>query len=506
MRKLYTTLVAILLTASVFAQSPEKISYQAVVRDASDNLTTNTQIGMQISILQGSASGTPVYVETQAPTTNANGLVSLEIGAGSTSDDFSVIDWANGPYFVKTETDPTGGTTYTITGTSQLLSVPYALHAKTAETVTGGITETDPTFSSSQAANITTTDITNLGNLSGSNTGDQDLSGLATKTALGDSTELVRSEIPDVSGLATSAELTSGLGAKANSTQLEDSISAVRTTLDLKAPIESPTFTGTVSGLDKGMVGLGNVDNTSDANKPVSSATQTALNLKAPIASPTFTGTLTAPALIAGSLTYPVADGDAGEFLSTDGSGTLSWATATVANNSIDGTKINLASNSTGDMMYYNGTDWMRVPAGSSGQVLQSNGTSAPTWETPAAGGSTITLVNTETSFSGTVNKSSTTVATITVPSTGKYLVTIAGLLTGVGDPGNESFIMQLYQGAVKRAGTAAYDGDNLEGNISHVLNLTTTESLTIRGNLISWGTASSGTLSGTYSLVKLSD
>jgi hypothetical protein len=177
-----------------------------------------------------------------------------------------------------------------------------------------------------------------------------------------------------------------------------------------------------------------------------------------------------------------------------------------VANNSIDGTKINLASNSAGDMMYYNGTDWMRISAGSSGQVLQSNGTSAPTWETPAGGGSTITLVNTETSFSGTVNKSSTTVATITVPSTGKYLVTIAGILTGVGDPGNEAFIMQLYQGAVRRAGTAAYDGDNLEGNISHVLNLTTTESLTIRGNLISWGTAASGTLSGTYSLVKLSD
>lgn len=89
-------------------------------------------------------------------------------------------------------------TTYTITGTSQLLSVPYALHAKTAETVTGGITESDPTFTSSQAANIDATDITNLGNLSGVNTGDQDLSTLATKTALGDSTAQVRSEIPEV--------------------------------------------------------------------------------------------------------------------------------------------------------------------------------------------------------------------------------------------------------------------------------------------------------------------
>ena len=132
-----------------FGQSPKGMSYQAVIRDAKDNLITDTQVGMQISILQGSAIGTAVYVETQEPTTNANGLVSIEIGTGTTSDDFSTIDWTHGPYFIKTETDPdgtTGGIVYTITGTSQLLSVPYALHAKSAETVSGGITETDPEF------------------------------------------------------------------------------------------------------------------------------------------------------------------------------------------------------------------------------------------------------------------------------------------------------------------------------------------------------------------------
>ncbi|NCC99704.1 MAG: DUF1566 domain-containing protein [Bacteroidia bacterium] len=139
MKKLFTLFAAVLLTATVFAQAPEKMSYQAVIRDASEVLITNTQIGMQISILQGSVSGTAVYVETQTPTTNANGLVSIEIGTGTlVSGDFATIDWANGPYFIKTETDLAGGTTYTITGTSQLLSVPYALHAKTAETVTGG--------------------------------------------------------------------------------------------------------------------------------------------------------------------------------------------------------------------------------------------------------------------------------------------------------------------------------------------------------------------------------
>ena len=148
MKKIFTILTAVLLTANIFAQSPEKMSYQAVIRDANDNLVTNQSVGMQISILQDSASGTAVYEETQSPTTNANGLISIEIGTGTSSDDFTTIDWANGPYFIKTETDPVGGTNYTITGISQLLSVPYALYAKTAETLTDGITETDPVYSS----------------------------------------------------------------------------------------------------------------------------------------------------------------------------------------------------------------------------------------------------------------------------------------------------------------------------------------------------------------------
>ena len=143
MKKVFSILAAVLLTASVFAQSPEKMSYQAVIRNSSDALVTNTQIGLEVNIRQGTTSGTVVYTETQTPTTNANGLVSIEIGGGS---GFNTIDWANGPYFIETKTDPAGGTNYTITGTSQLLSVPYALYAKTAETITGGITETDPVF------------------------------------------------------------------------------------------------------------------------------------------------------------------------------------------------------------------------------------------------------------------------------------------------------------------------------------------------------------------------
>ena len=203
---LIITLTNLLICSSLWAQSPEKMSYQAVIRDATNNLVTSHAIGMRVSILQSSVTGIEVYKEIYNPNpqTNANGLVTIEIGSGiPLTGVFANINWTSGPYFIKTETDPSGGTNYTITGTSQLLSVPYALHSKTAESLSGGISETDPLFTNSQAANITASDITNLSNLSGVNSGDQDLSGLASKTALGDSTAQVRSEIPDVSGFLT---------------------------------------------------------------------------------------------------------------------------------------------------------------------------------------------------------------------------------------------------------------------------------------------------------------
>lgn len=165
MKKLFTVLIAVMLTASAFAQAPEKMSYQAVIRDAVNVLVTNQLVGMRISILDGSAS--EVYIETQLPTTNINGLVSLEIGSGTpVYGVFDTINWSAGTYFIKTETDPTGDTTYTITGTSQLMSVPYALHANTADSIIGGvsITETDPIFGASVANGITALDTANWNN------------------------------------------------------------------------------------------------------------------------------------------------------------------------------------------------------------------------------------------------------------------------------------------------------------------------------------------------------
>ena len=128
MKKIYTLLSAVLVSASLWAQAPQSFSYQAVVRGANNALVIDKVVGMKVSILQGSENGTVVYSESHSSKSNSNGLVSVAIGNGNVlSGVFNKIDWSNGIYFIKTETDPFGGTAYALSSVSQLLSVPYAL-------------------------------------------------------------------------------------------------------------------------------------------------------------------------------------------------------------------------------------------------------------------------------------------------------------------------------------------------------------------------------------------
>jgi uncharacterized protein (TIGR02145 family) len=150
MKTFLSLLLFSLITYSATAQAPQKFSYQSVIRNSGNQLVVNQTVGIKISILQGSATGSSVYAETHSPLTNANGLATLEIGGGTVlSGNFANINWANGPYFVKTEADLNGGSNYTITNTSQLLSVPYALYSNT---VSSSVSQTgDTLFIGSQA-------------------------------------------------------------------------------------------------------------------------------------------------------------------------------------------------------------------------------------------------------------------------------------------------------------------------------------------------------------------
>ena len=160
MKKIYS-IVLFLISVSASAQSPDKMSYQAVLRNVDGTLMKDQAVSIQISILQSSATGTTVYQEDHSPSTNLNGLVSLHIGTGNTtSGTFSAIDWSAGPYFLQTDIDPAGGTNYVISSTTELISVPFALYANKADSLVGGITETDPIFNSSVAKGITSSDTT----------------------------------------------------------------------------------------------------------------------------------------------------------------------------------------------------------------------------------------------------------------------------------------------------------------------------------------------------------
>ena len=134
MKKQISVFIAFLFcAAALFAQVPQKFTYQAVVRNASNALVANAQVGVHVTILQGSTSGSPVYAESHIVMSNANGLVTLNIGGGSVlNGSFEAIDWSDGPFFLKTDIDPNGGNDYSIMSTQQLLSVPYALYAKEA--------------------------------------------------------------------------------------------------------------------------------------------------------------------------------------------------------------------------------------------------------------------------------------------------------------------------------------------------------------------------------------
>ena len=129
--KKFTFILSFLITTILFAQFPSSFKYQVVVRDASGEVLPNQNVSFRMNILQGT---TTVYTETFNETTNDFGLVNLNIGTGTTSDDFSTIDWRTGDYSLKVELDEAGGTNYSEMGTSTLVAVPFAMYSKDVET------------------------------------------------------------------------------------------------------------------------------------------------------------------------------------------------------------------------------------------------------------------------------------------------------------------------------------------------------------------------------------
>ncbi|HRX32365.1 MAG TPA: DNA/RNA non-specific endonuclease [Tenuifilaceae bacterium] len=156
MRKFFALFFFCLAFSFLFGQTSDSFNYQAIIRNTDGTVIANRQVDVRVTILQGDVNGTSVCSESFSLPTNNYGLVNLKIGSVN-NQSFESIDWSNGPYFIKVDVDINGGANYVTMGTSQLLSVPYALYAKTS----GSISETDPVFSAHPSSTITSDNISN---------------------------------------------------------------------------------------------------------------------------------------------------------------------------------------------------------------------------------------------------------------------------------------------------------------------------------------------------------
>lgn len=126
-----TFILFFFIAVGVFAQAPQGFNFQGVARSANADIVASKTIKVRISIIENSAIGTETFAEIHSPTTNAQGLFSLTIGAGTPSlGSFATINWAVGAKFLKTEIDVTGGNNFVLVSTTQMMSVPYALYAE----------------------------------------------------------------------------------------------------------------------------------------------------------------------------------------------------------------------------------------------------------------------------------------------------------------------------------------------------------------------------------------
>lgn len=136
MQKIIVNLLFFLFVSLVFAQNvPQGINWQGVLRGADGAPLENETVSVQFKINESTATGTTVYTQTETVTTNSDGLVTTIIGDVTNANILSTINWQGESYFLETAVDATGGTNYTILGTTQLLSVPYALHSDSSTTL-----------------------------------------------------------------------------------------------------------------------------------------------------------------------------------------------------------------------------------------------------------------------------------------------------------------------------------------------------------------------------------
>ncbi len=435
-KHVFMLMVCIMVSIATYAQAPQKMSYQSVLRNTTGQLLVNQSVGLKISILQGSASGTVVYAETQSATTNAFGLISVQVGSGSVvSGSMNTIDWSSGPYYIKTETDPSGGTTYTISGATEMLSVPYALYSGNGISALG-----TPSGSNAKAGSISgntltfsLADATNPGIVStGAQTlaGDKTLSGntiLSGTAALNGNTTLASGKNLTLTGLNSSMLKTNASGVVSAAVAGTDYQTALTNPVTADAPTATSgqlaVFNGSGTQVSATTIlptaavpaFTGDVVNTAGSlTNSIAKLQGTTLTISGLAASDLlqYNGSAwvnATPASILGSaFTAGTGISISGTTISNTGvtsfsGGTtgLTPASSTTGAITLGGT-LAVANGGTGatsftanSVLYGNGTSAIQALApGSDGQVLTTNSSGNITWATPSTGGGSYTASN----------------------------------------------------------------------------------------------------------------
>ena len=279
-RLFYSVFVTLLFSLSALAQN-EGLNFQGVARNTAGEVLVSQKINLRLSILLGSETGTVAYVETRQVTTNPQGVFAVVVGddkALTKSTNFSAINWTPSPKFIKVEMDPNAGSSYLVMGTSKLQAVPFAFYANgvDASNVKGVLpvssggtgvatisdlktslgldqvnnaaldTKVDKVAGKELSTNdYTTTEKNKLAAISGTNTGDQDLSGYATTAQLA-----TKANTADVTtSLATkanTADVTTSLATKANTADVTTSLATKANTADVMTSLATKANTADV--------------------------------------------------------------------------------------------------------------------------------------------------------------------------------------------------------------------------------------------------------------------
>jgi hypothetical protein len=282
-RLFYSVFVTLLFSISAFAQN-EGINFQGVARNAAGEVLVSQKVNLRLSILLGSETGTVAYMETRQVTTNPQGVFAVVVGddkALTKSTNFSTINWTPSPKFIKVEMDPNAGTNYLVMGTSRLQAVPFAFYANGVDasnvkgvlpvssggTGVASISDLKTTLGLDQVNNTafdtkvdkvagkglstndyTTAEKNKLEAITGTNTGDQDLSGYATTTQL--ATKANASDVTtSLAAKANASDVTTGLAAKANASDVTTSLATKANAADVTTSLATKVDKVTGKGL-----------------------------------------------------------------------------------------------------------------------------------------------------------------------------------------------------------------------------------------------------------------